>query len=76
MGTKRVKKKKAKSLKLAYSFHVEIESRFDETIYQTSIHMGKFYNMTLYEYHQKNYLTQNQFYDKFKDHYRCGYLQA
>jgi len=76
MESVRKKNKKTPTLKLVYSFHVNIDSRFDVVIEEISNHMGKFYNMTLYEYHQKNYLTQNQFYNKFKEHLRCGYLQS
>ena len=32
--------------------------------------------MTLYEHLQKNYLTNTEYYHLFRDHFRCGYLQA
>ena len=39
------------------------------------IHASKFYNMTLYEHKEKNFLSLNEYYYMFLSHLRCGYLQ-
>ena len=63
-------------MKLVFTCKIEVESQYDDVFKEISIHMSKFYNMTLYEYKMENLLSQNDYYGLFKDHMRSGYLQT
>lgn len=65
-----------KRMKLVFTCKLEVEPIYHDVINEISLHMSKFYNMTLYEYKMDNYLTQNNYYELFKAHFRFGYLQS
>jgi|GEM_PF-287883 len=70
-----IPKKGGDELKRVFTCKLEIHHDYHDVIKDISIHSSKFYNMTLYELKDKNYLSQNEYYHMFKDHFRCGYLQ-
>jgi len=62
-------------MKLVYTCHLRIKSEFHTVLSEISDHASRFYNMTLYEQINGNYLHINDYYYMFKDHPRCDYLQ-
>ena len=63
-------------MKLVFTCKLNIDTKYDCILNEISIHSSKFYNMVLYEYKNENYLSQNDYYNLFKEHFRSGYLQA
>lgn len=63
-------------MKLTFTCVLEIDPIYHSVLEDISLHSSKFYNMTLYEHLQNNYLSMTAYYNLFKEHFRCGYLQA
>ncbi len=63
-------------MRLTFTCKLRIDPIYHTVLEEISLHSSKFYNMTLYEHLQKNCLTNTEYYHLFKDHFRCGYLQA
>lgn len=63
-------------MKLTFTCKLSIDSVYHNVLDEIALHASKFYNMTLYEQLQKNYLTQTEYYHLFENHFRFGYLQA
>jgi len=62
-------------MKLVFTCELKIKDCYQSILSEISLHASKFYNMTLYELKNKNFLSQNDFYNLLKEHFRCGYLQ-
>jgi len=63
-------------MKLTFTCKLNVDPIYHSILDEISLHSSKFYNMTLYEHHQKNNLSNTEYYHLFKAHLRCGYLQA
>ena len=63
-------------MRLTFTCKLSIDPVYHNVLDEISLHASKFYNMTLYEQLNKNYLTNTEYYHLFKEHFRFGYLQA
>lgn len=62
-------------MKLVFTCELEINDCYQNILSEISLHASKFYNMALYELRNNNFLSQNDFYNLLKEHFRCDYLQ-
>jgi len=62
-------------MKLVFTCHLRVESRYSNILDEISDHASRFYNMTLYEQRNGNLLSLNDYYYMFRDHPRCKQLQ-
>lgn len=62
-------------MKLTFTCVLKLNPKFHGVLDEISLHASKFYNMTLYELKEGNSLTQTEYYNLFRGHFRCNYLQ-
>ncbi len=63
-------------MRLTFICKLEIDTIYHNILDEIGLHSSKFYNMTLYEHLHGKLLTNTEYYHLFKEHTRCGYLQA
>lgn len=68
-------KREGEELKRVFTCKLGIDQDYHDVIKDIMIHSSKFYNMTLYEQKNGNFLSQNDYYHLFREHFRCDYLQ-